>query len=65
MTIRTVRCTGPYRVHKAERARPRRSHPTFDAAETEAHRLAAAQPGDGFVIVQEVAQVGCGGGGHG
>jgi hypothetical protein len=65
MTIRTVPCTGPYRVHKAERARPRRSHASFDAAKTEAHRLAAAQPGDAFVIVQQVAEIACTEGDHG
>ncbi|WP_254295161.1 hypothetical protein [Sphingomonas tagetis] len=64
MTIETARVAGPFRVHKADRARPRRAHPTFEAAEAEAHRLATLQPRDAFVIAQEVAHVGQAGDRH-
>lgn len=56
--IDTTRFCGPFRLHKAEQARPRRLHPTFEAAESEAVRLIEQNPGDTFVISQEVARVG-------
>ena len=58
MRIETRRFDGPYGLHREQRARPRRQHPTFEAAEAEAQRLASLQPGDSFVITQEVARVG-------
>lgn len=36
---------------------PRFRHPTFEAAEIEAHRLAGLFPESTFVILQEVARV--------
>lgn len=53
----TIRCAGPFRLHKADPARPRRQHPTFEAAEAEAKRLQAMNPDQSFVIAQEVARV--------
>jgi hypothetical protein len=57
MRTDTVRIGGPFRVHKAEPARPRREHPTFEAAEAEAGRLLADRPDETFVIAQIVARV--------
>lgn len=53
----TVRLGGPYRLHKAEPARPRRAHPSFERAEAEARRLLAINPGDTIIIAREVARV--------
>ena len=65
MTIETERYDGPFGLHREQRARPRRRHPTFKAAEEEAHRLASLQPGDSFIVTQEVARIGAKGGHHG
>lgn len=48
---------GPYRVHKANGWRRGVTHDRFAAAEAEALRLVAANPGDSFIITQEVARV--------
>lgn len=53
----TVRLDGHFRLHKAESARPRREHPTFERAEAEAQRLLSVNPGDTIIIAQEVARV--------
>ncbi len=53
----TIRCAGPFRLHKADPARPRREHATFEEAEAEARRLQAQNPGQCFVIAQEIARV--------
>lgn len=53
----TVRLGGPFRLHKAERSRPRREHPTFERAEAEAQRLLTINPDDTIIIAQEVARV--------
>lgn len=53
----TVRLDGPFRLHKAEPARPRREHPTFERAEAEARRLMTNNPDDTIIIAQEVARV--------
>lgn len=52
-----TRSDGPFILNKADPARPRRQHKTFEKAETEARRLATNNPGSEFVISQEVARV--------
>lgn len=54
----TIRAAGPFRLHKANPARPRRQHATFESAEGEARRLHAQDPTSSFVILQEIARVG-------
>ena len=55
--IRTESAEGPFRISKAGPVRPRREHPTFEAAEAEAHRLSRVNPNDTFIIAREVARV--------
>lgn len=54
----TVRCSGAFRLQKANPVRPRRQHATFQAAESEAKRLHAQDPTTAFLILQEIACVG-------
>lgn len=53
----TTRPAGAYILNKADPAKPRRQHRTFEAARTEAGRLAALNPGSEFIISQEIARV--------
>lgn len=53
----TTRPAGAYILNKADPAKPRRQHRTYEVAETEAHRLAKANPGTEFIISQEIARV--------
>ncbi len=48
---------GPYRVQKDGGHRRGVAHDRFAAAEAEALRLVAANPGSSFIITQEVARV--------
>lgn len=48
---------GPFRINKADPARPRRLHPTRSAAEAEALRLLDQHPGETFIISQDVGCV--------
>ena len=50
---------GPYQVRKADQRKrhPRVKYMTFSAAEAAAARLIEANPGETFVITQEVARV--------
>ena len=52
-----IGAAGPYRVHKANGWRRGVTHDRFAAAEAEALRLVAANPGESFVITREVACV--------
>ncbi|MHA0333699.1 hypothetical protein [Sphingomonas aquatilis] len=54
--IDVVAIKGPYRIQKDGR-RGGRQHCSFSAAEAEALRLTADNPGDTFIITQEVARV--------
>lgn len=53
----TIRGEGAYRLHKADPARKKREHPTFEAAEAEAKRIQASYPDENFIIAQEVGRV--------
>jgi hypothetical protein len=53
----TIRIDGPFRLHKADPARPRRAHTSFEAAEAEANRLVALDPTATFIISREEARV--------
>jgi len=53
----TTRPAGAYILNKADPAKPRRQHRTFEIAEGEARRLASLNPGTEFIISQEIARV--------
>jgi len=44
-----------YMVHKIGGGAPKQTHPTFEAAATEAERLASQAPGQQFVVLEAVA----------
>lgn len=48
---------GPFILHKADPARPRRQHETFARAHREAERLARSNPGSEFIVSAEIARV--------
>lgn len=53
----TTRPAGAFILNKADPAKPRRQHRTYEIAEREAHRLAGLNPGTEFIISQEIARV--------
>lgn len=56
----TTRPAGAFILNKADPAKPRRQHRTYEVAEKEAQRLATANPGTEFIISQEIARVSVG-----
>lgn len=56
INVAITRGQGCYGVQKISSARPRREHQSLPLAEAEAARLASLNPGETFVVTQEISR---------